>query len=100
VIDLTFITGKITHDDLSPLKNIDLSYQVESLKEDLLQVEYPASLLLDVGWYPSFNVTGCFQIRVIKAYDWDTPLFSSQANTIQSLIEEMKTAQKTINKNE
>jgi hypothetical protein len=97
VIDLTFITGKITHDDLSPLNNIDPSYQIESLKEDLLQVEYPASMLLDVGWYPSFNITGCFQIRVIKEYDWDTPLFSSQANTVQSLIEEMIIAQKIIN---
>lgn len=98
MIDLTFITGKITHDDLSALKNIDLSSQLELLKEDMLQAEYPASLLLDVGWYPSFNATGCFQIRAIKNYDWDTPLFFSKADTIQLLIKEMIVAQNVINK--
>ncbi|MCP1517353.1 hypothetical protein J2Y74_001663 [Pseudomonas migulae] len=96
MIDLTFITGKIAFDNLSSLKNIDLCDQIESLKEDLLQVEYPTTLLLDVGWYPSFDITGCFQIRVIKDFDWSTPLFLSNADSIESLIDGMLVAQKVI----
>ncbi|MBH1968612.1 MAG: hypothetical protein I8H81_10570 [Pseudomonadales bacterium] len=100
MIDLTFISGSITHDDLSPLEDSNLEYQIESLKEDLLQVEYPASLLLDVGWYPSFNLAGCFQIRVIESYNWETPLFLSTSKTIPSLIEELSIAQIFVEKHQ
>lgn len=75
MIDLTLIKGKIVHDDLSPLKNIDPANQIDLLKEDMLQVEYTDAFLLDVGWYPSFDITGSFQIRAIKDFDWDTPVF-------------------------
>lgn len=98
MIDLTFITGEITYDELSSLNDSDLTYQVHSLKEDMLQVSYPASLLMDVGWYPSFSISGHFQIRTIKDNDWDAPLFCSRADTIPSLIEKMITAQNFINK--
>jgi hypothetical protein len=98
VIDLTFITGEITYDELSSLKDIDLPSQVNSLKEDMLQVSYSVSLLIDVGWYPSFNASGHFQIRAIKDYEWDAPLYCSRANTIPLLIEKMMTAQTFINK--
>jgi hypothetical protein len=98
VIDLTFIKGKIVHDDLSPLKNIDPADQTDLLKEDMLQVEYPGEFLLDVGWYPSFDITGSFQIRAIKEYDWDTPLFFAKAKNTQLLIKKMIVAQNFINK--
>jgi hypothetical protein len=98
VIDLTFITGKITYDELSALRNIDLSNQIDFLKEDMLQVEYHDTHLLDVGWYPSFDINGSFQIRVIKNYDWDIPLAFSKAGTIRLLIEKIIAAQNLINK--
>lgn len=98
MIDLTFITGKISYDELSSLKSTDLSDQVDALKEDMLQVEYSASLILDVGWYPSFSKDGCFQIRAIKDYEWSAPLFFSQASTIEMLIIEMTATQKEISK--
>jgi len=98
VIDLTFITGKITYDELSALRNIDLSNQIDFLKEDMLQVEYHDTHLLDVGWYPSFDINGSFQIRVIKNYDWDIPLTLLKAGTIRLLIEEIIVAQNLINK--
>lgn len=98
MIDLTFITGKIAYDDLSSLKNIDLSNQIDLLKEDMLQVEHSESYLLDVGWYPSFDINGSFQIRAIKDYDWGTPLYISKADTIQMLIKEITLAQNVINK--
>ena len=100
MIDLTFITGNITHDDLSSLKDIDLSNQIYFLKEDMLQVEYPKTLLLDVGWYPSFDINGSFQIRAIKDNNWDTPLFYSKAGTVQLLIKEITAAQNLISKNQ
>ncbi|KNH26734.1 hypothetical protein ACS77_13615 [Pseudomonas syringae] len=100
MIDLTFIKGKIVHDDLSPLKNIDPANQTDLLKEDMLQVEYPGEFLLDVGWYPSFDITGSFQIRAIKEYDWDTPLFFAKAKTTQLLIKKMMIAQNLINKDQ
>ncbi|MGF6487361.1 hypothetical protein [Pseudomonas frederiksbergensis] len=100
MIDLTFIKGKIVHDDFSSLKNIDPANQIDLLKEDMLQVEYPGAILLDVGWHPSFDITGSFQIRAIKDYDWDTPLFFAKAETTQLLIKEMTVAQNVINKNQ
>lgn len=96
MIDLKFISGKIAHDDLSSLEHTNVKYLIDSLKEDLLQVEYPASLLLDAGWYPSFSLTGVFQIRVIEKYNWDTPLFFSTSKTIPSLIKELSFAQNLI----
>ncbi|WP_257605312.1 hypothetical protein [Pseudomonas sp. UMAB-40] len=98
VIDLTFITGKITYDEISVLKKIDLSNQIDLLKEDMLQVDYQGTHLLDVGWYPSFDIKGSFQIRVIKDYNWDAPLVYSTAGTIRLLIEEINAAQNVINK--
>jgi hypothetical protein len=95
-VDLRCISGEILHNDLSCLTDSDFQYQVDSLKEDLLQVEYPPSLVLDVGWYPSFNLSGCFQIRVIENYNWDTPLFFATSKTIPSLIKELLIAQNFI----
>ena len=96
MIDFKFISGNIAHDDLSSLEDKDVKYQIDSLKEDLLQVEYPASLLLDAGWYPSFSAAGFFQIRVIENYNWDGPLYSSTSKTIPSLITELSLAQNFI----
>ncbi|MBN3865816.1 hypothetical protein HCU66_26895 [Pseudomonas frederiksbergensis] len=100
MIDLTFIKGKIVYDDLSPLKNIDPVDQIDLLKEDMLQVEYAGAFLLDIGWYPSFDITGSFQIRAIKDFDWGAPLFFAKAKTTQLLIKEMMAAQNAINKDQ
>ena len=96
MIDLKFIRGNIAHDNLSSLENKDVKYQIDSLKEDLLHVEYPASLLLDAGWYPSFSAAGFFNIRGIENYKWDAPLYFSTSKTIPSLITELSLAQNFI----
>ncbi|MNN52165.1 hypothetical protein D3C81_1668480 [compost metagenome] len=75
MIDLSFVNGTISHDGLSLLLDGDLSAQLLDLKEDMLQVEYSSSFLLDVGWYPSFDLDGRSQIRVVKDYDWSDLLF-------------------------
>jgi hypothetical protein len=41
-------------------ERLPLAEQVSDLKEDLAQVEYPAGVLLDVGWYPELSLDGTF----------------------------------------
>ncbi|NWD72671.1 hypothetical protein HX890_00860 [Pseudomonas gingeri] len=96
MIDLSYISGRITHNDLKILNNHALSEQVENLKEDMLQAEYKSNLLLDVGWYPSFNINGHFQIKIIRNHEWDDPIFSTTAHTLENLNIELREAQKTM----
>jgi hypothetical protein len=79
-------TGRIAFDDIT---HIDFSLKFEdnqdNLKEDLLQIEYPDQSIIDVGWYPSFNKKGEFQIRIIKSGDWETPFFIKSGKSIDEL---------------
>ncbi|MFC6301915.1 hypothetical protein GNF76_28150 [Pseudomonas sp. CCM 7893] len=98
MISLDFLQGKVTHDDLSLLLDSALDGQTNSLKEDMLQVEYPEGHLLDVGWYPSFDPKGSFQIKVIKDYEWDFPILALTANSIEKLKDILLLAQSAIYK--
>lgn len=74
---INFGKGVITYNNF----NIDISKPLENqiweLKEDLLQVSYSgrnsSTYILDIGWYPEFNVNGNFKILLIRNYDWDIP---------------------------
>lgn len=61
MISLDFIDGKITYNELSIVDNGNSELSFEFLKEDMLQVEYLKNILLDVGWYPSFDPSGLFK---------------------------------------
>ncbi|MFY0731049.1 hypothetical protein [Pseudomonas sp. NFX15] len=98
MVDLAFVTGVISYDELSLLRGDDLVNQVGVLKEDMLQVLYSSSILLDVGWYPSFDASGGFQIRAIKDCDWESPIFFTKAATIALLLKELIAAQNKINR--
>ena len=50
--------------------------QPDCLTEDLLQLNLGNNRLLDIGWYPEFNPSGCFLIQVIHDNDWREPEFS------------------------
>ncbi|CRM49166.1 MULTISPECIES: hypothetical protein [Pseudomonas] len=89
MISLDFIQGNITYDDLSLLEDSAIEDQVHNLKEDMLQVVYPDGLLLDVGWFPSFDVKGHFQIKVVKNHDWDSPVLKFTAQSIRALIKQL-----------
>lgn len=71
--------------------NIDESMLIDNqtslLKEDLLQVIYDDDYLIDVGWYPEFNIKGDFNVKVIKEFDWDNPLFEKKCKDIGVLYE-------------
>lgn len=49
----------------------------------MLQIEYPNGLLLDVGWFPSFNLKGCFLIQVIENFDWENPIIKRECNELE-----------------
>lgn len=93
MFDLSLLTGNVTFDDLSSLADQPLAQQLDALKEDLLQVEYGAHLLLDVGWYPEFDERGAFRVAVIKDQDWQQPLLNEQARSLAQLGECLARAQ-------
>lgn len=79
--------GNVTYDEISCLDlTLGVAAQIASLKEDLLQVEYPDNILLDVGWFPSFDIDGHFKVQVIKEGDWENPLWQKDANDYETLI--------------
>ena len=78
--------GCITYWDLQYIdENTSVAKQLNLLKEDLAQIEYPNSIVVDVGWYPEFSLSGSFVVVVIKGFDWDAPLYKKQAFDIKGL---------------
>ena len=62
------------YDEISTLdfhKNI--SEEVTRLDEDLFQLSFNDGVIIDIGWYPSFDINGEFIIQVISGGDWETP---------------------------
>ena len=52
-----------------------LSEQLESLTEDLIQIEYDNGYLIDIGWYPEYDAEGNFIVQLIKDYNWENPIY-------------------------
>ena len=76
---------KITFNDLIIDENKDIFEQLDFLKEDLFQAEYKDEIL-DIGWYPSFNINGNFVISVIKDFDWENPVFKKEVREIEEFL--------------
>lgn len=67
-------------------EGIALANQVNNLKEDLLQVESKdKKYILDVGWYPEFDISGYFTVMIIRKYDWEDPVFIKKCYDLHSL---------------
>lgn len=80
--------GKIAFDDFHIDARRALHEQLDELKEDLIQVDYPDQrLLLDVGWYPSFSADGRFLVQLIKQQDWHSPMLRLEAHDLTGLRE-------------
>ena len=65
--------------------------QVDELKEDLVQVQYPKNITLDVGWCPEFDVNGMFIVTIIQDENWGEPLVVKECNNFKDfclIIEE------------
>ncbi|MCU0074900.1 hypothetical protein N8H71_25180 [Pseudomonas koreensis] len=72
--------AKITLDDISQLDQIlDISLEIENLKEDLFQATFPCGQILDIGWYPEFSTYGSFVISLIRNQDWQNPTHCEKA---------------------
>lgn len=61
-------------------------------KEDLLQISFPTTLVLDVGWYPDSDPKGAFNVVVIQNSDWDAPVFSVRARDVPAMLEAISQA--------
>lgn len=84
---IDFTPGVVVYNDIELKMDVPLKEQVEHLKEDLLQVNFRDSFLLDVGWYPSFSVEGCFKVMVIRNFNWTEPVRELNVKDINSLQE-------------
>lgn len=62
------------------------------LTEDLLQLyNNNVQLLIDLGWYPSFDLNGHYTLVLIKNNDWEHPLqkvMTQSKHKIISFIEQ------------
>ncbi|MCZ8960019.1 hypothetical protein [Escherichia albertii] len=84
-IDFSIKKGEIVFNEFSLKQDIPLGEQLDELREDMLQVEFPDGYILDVGWRPSFDINGKFYIYLIKDFDWEEPVYSGNAENIDSL---------------
>ncbi|HGY3367129.1 hypothetical protein RQM20_016490 [Citrobacter freundii] len=48
--------------------------EVTRLDEDLFQLALNDGVVVDIGWYPSFEEGGEFIIQMIQNSDWDRPI--------------------------
>ena len=45
-------------------------YEIEDLDQEILEIDLPIGLTIDVGWYPQFDRDGAFQIVVYRQF-WE-----------------------------
>ncbi len=87
MIDINFSLkgGVVTFDDFPIEEGQPLEGYIDDLKEDMLQVEFPEGYILDIGWRPSFEIDGKFHVVLIKGYDWNSPIYSGEAENLVEL---------------
>ena len=91
-IDFSKNSGVITFNDFSVSDDIPLENQLNELKEDMLQVEFPDGYLLDIGWRPSFEIDGQFKLFLFNDYDWEQPVYSDSASNLFELKDKIQIA--------
>lgn len=89
--------GVVTAWDIDEL-DLDKSIesQIELLKEDLAQVKFGDTIVLDVGWYPEFDPLGQFGLMVVRKQDWENPIlqlrFREMSQFMENLIQAIEVA--------
>ena len=86
ILNADLYPGNIAFSDLELDIDIPFEQQIDALKEDMLQVIFPFNLILDLGWYSIDTEKGCFQVRVIKEWDWENPIYYNESDNIIGLI--------------
>lgn len=82
---LVLKNGKVRLNDCYFECNDSLERLYDSLKEDLLQIEFNNSYLIDVGWYPEFSYKGTFKIVLVKNGEWDKPKYILETRSLKKL---------------
>jgi hypothetical protein len=78
--------GKLAYDQFNIDPTKYLEEQIWNLDEDLIQITFDGGkYIVDVGWYPSFNVNGEFIIYVIENLNWENPLLIKKTNNFKQL---------------
>lgn len=60
--------------------------QLDILREDMFHVKYLNGHSMDVGWYPSFDETGCFKLFVILNDNWEQPLETIHTQSYDEVV--------------
>lgn len=90
-----FSPGRIVYENFSIEQDQEWIDQLDKLDEDLLQVEFPDDVILDLGWYPAFSRKGQFQVRVIRDFNWDAPIFYAEVTQLAVLRTVLEAARRT-----
>ncbi len=85
LINVMLGEGRITFDEFPIDLDQPLRDQIDLLQEDLIQIEFPKKIVVDVGWYPSWDPSGHFQVVVVRDGDWKSPLLFMQAKDLSTL---------------
>ncbi len=86
--------GDIIFNDLKYISDIPFEEQEFNFKEDLLLIKYK-EYVLDIGWYPSFDINGNFVLNVVKEEgcqkDWTNPSLRKEFRftTVKDLLYEI-----------
>jgi hypothetical protein len=95
--ELPPLRGRVSYNTLQDLETTRTWQELrasQDLQEDLLQVEYPNGLVLDVGWYQSAarsetisgrGAGGAFRVLAVRSNDWKDPIFSLYARDFSEL---------------
>lgn len=92
---MDFSPGRVVYEEFTIDDGRESVEQVDRLNEDLLQVEFPGDVVLDLGWYPAFRREGQFQVRVIRHFNWDAPIFYAEVKGMDVLLSVLEAARQT-----
>jgi len=92
---INFAPGRVVYEAFTLADEQAWGEQIDKLNEDLLQVEYPGDILLDLGWYPASSRQGQFQVRVIRNFSWDAPIFYAEITKMKVLRSVIEAARQT-----
>lgn len=90
---INFKSGQVILNDFDFNDNIPLDEQTWSFKEDIIQVRYDNDYVLDLGWYPEFNMQeGSFKLIIVKIDDWLNPIFCKRTKSLKEIYDNINEA--------
>ena len=96
--ELRIPNGVIVYNDFGIDESVPFSDQWYRYKEDILQIKFGDSFILDVGWYPECEPEGNFVVRAIKNEDWWPSFAKESARNLSELKQAIEKMAILINK--